>query len=374
MKDETAFAAAVFDALERNPDHIWIEDDLAIFGWGVVDKLDLGTGPDRYARARKADEAARSVTFASFTFDIDRPGSVAIVPETVAKADASGLTVLTGALPPPDRAHQAVPGMLAMVEDRSNWDAGFRRAMAALDGGIIEKVVLTREVKARFDGEVRTAGIVRRLTETQPHSYTFSVAGLVGSSPELLAGLEAGKLRSNCLAGTAVRDERANRALAQEKMIREHRFAADSVAEALASHCVSLTRGEMIRADFADIVHLSTPFDGVVHDGTSVLDIVGDLHPTAAVAGVPSKTAVELIRQIESHDRGRYAGPVGWFDSTGNGTFAIALRCGLIHGAEASLYAGAGLVAGSDSDSEYSETEIKLRPMKRALGLTPEIG
>jgi menaquinone-specific isochorismate synthase len=100
-----------------------------------------------------------------------------------------------------------------------------------------------------------------------------------------------------------------------------------------------------------------------------VSDLLSALHPTAAVAGTPTKTAVELIRDLEGHERGRYAGPVGWLDREGDGEFAIALRCGMVDGATATLYSGAGIVEGSDPGMEFDETQIKLRPMLGALGL-----
>jgi menaquinone-specific isochorismate synthase len=121
---------------------------------------------------------------------------------------------------------------------------------------------------------------------------------------------------------------------------------------------------------FADIHHLATAFEGEAIVGTHVTDLVAALHPTAAVAGTPTKTAVELIREIEGHARGRYAGPVGWLDSQGDGEFAIALRCGEIQGQQVTLYTGVGLVDGSDPVAELEETRIKLLPMFRALGLS----
>jgi isochorismate synthase EntC len=121
---------------------------------------------------------------------------------------------------------------------------------------------------------------------------------------------------------------------------------------------------------YGDIQHLSTTFEGDTHPGTELPDLLSALHPTAAVAGTPTKTALELIRELERHDRGRYAGPVGWLDQSGDGEFAIALRCGTIQGNQATLYTGAGIVEGSDPTLEFEETRIKLRPMLGALGLS----
>ena len=120
---------------------------------------------------------------------------------------------------------------------------------------------------------------------------------------------------------------------------------------------------------FGDINHLATRVSGPAVAGTTVLDVLSSLHPTAAVAGRPSDTALKVIKDLEARSRGRYAGPVGWFNAGGEGEFAIALRCGLIDRDKVTLYAGGGIVRGSDVDSEFAETEMKLRPMLQALGL-----
>jgi menaquinone-specific isochorismate synthase len=153
-------------------------------------------------------------------------------------------------------------------------------------------------------------------------------------------------------------------------MAMEHNLAADSVEDALAPFCTSLAREPTTVKSYADIAHLATAFAGEARPGTHVTDLVAALHPTAAVAGTPTKAAVELIREIEAHGRGRYAGPVGWLDAQGDGEFAIALRCGVATGRELVLYTGVGLVEGSDPTVEYEETRIKLRPMLRALGVS----
>jgi menaquinone-specific isochorismate synthase len=178
-------------------------------------------------------------------------------------------------------------------------------------------------------------------------------------------------VRSISLAGSADPGDPASaRSFDTEKMTREHALAADSVDNALNPFCTRLQRSERTVATYGDIQHLSTVFQGDVHPGTTVAELLAALHPTAAVAGTPTKTAVELIRELEGHERGRYAGPVGWFDRTGAGEFAIALRCGEIDGSAATLYTGAGIVEGSDAATEFEETEIKLRPMLGALGLS----
>jgi menaquinone-specific isochorismate synthase len=142
------------------------------------------------------------------------------------------------------------------------------------------------------------------------------------------------------------------------------------VDDALAPFCTRLDRSGSIVATYGDIQHLSTTFEGVTLPGTELPDLLSALHPTAAVAGTPTKSALELIRELEGHDRGRYAGPVGWLDRSGDGEFAIALRCGMIDVDTATLYTGAGIVEGSDPRLEFEETRLKLRPMLGALGLS----
>jgi menaquinone-specific isochorismate synthase len=238
--------------------------------------------------------------------------------------------------------------------------------MQALANDEVEKVVLSRAVTFSVEGGLPLEVVAANLGRTQPGSTVFVVERLIGSSPELLASLADGRVTSLCLAGSSAVDDLTS--LTDDKAVREHEFAADSVADALTTHCGSISRGERHRVDFAGISHLATRFDGEVRRGTSVLDIVRDLHPTAAVAGTPTKAALELIREIEGNRRGRYAGPVGWFDHEGNGSFAIALRCGLAGESEITLFAGAGLVIGSDEMAELAETELKLGPMLGGLG------
>jgi menaquinone-specific isochorismate synthase len=117
----------------------------------------------------------------------------------------------------------------------------------------------------------------------------------------------------------------------------------------------------------ANVQHLGTRFEGRLAEPLSALNVAGRLHPTAAVGGTPTAIAVEMIRQLEQMDRGRYAGPVGWMDSFGDGEFAIALRCAELSGARARLFAGAGIVAGSLPEAELEETRIKLLAMQSAF-------
>lgn len=335
---------------------IWAHEGRALVGDGEIQAFDPGTGPDRYEKALVAlRESGAPIGYASFTFDPDLEGSVLLVPERISRVGTEDLAPSGGSMP-----------IGRTTSDGSTeWNHGMRRALQSLAANTIEKVVLSRQVEASFTHDVPTRELVRRLHIDQPTCYTFAVAGLVGASPELLVSLTGGSVSSLALAGTAVDADD----LRSPKIDREHRFTASSVEKALAGHVTNLHKTSRGVVAFGEIKHLASRFEGRVNPGTSVLDMLSSLHPTAAVAGTPTEPAMALIRQIEPIGRGRYAGPVGWFNAEGEGEFAIALRCGLVRGSAVTLYAGGGIVLGSDPSSEFKETELKLRPMRKALEL-----
>ena len=370
---DSSFLARVRDELTRQPDHLWVRENLALLGWGEAIRFDPGSGSDRYQSARRFVESKTPEgvpVFASFTFDEDAEGSVLILPETLLRVDSEGAKLVAGnSLPMPGRP-TPLPQVVETTDDHGQWRKHVELALSAIAAEEVEKVVLSRTIELKMSGPVPAHRVVERLIAAQNGSRTFQIDGLVGSSPELLAELNQGSLRSVALAGSVPRTPDAPQDLSASKMIREHDPAADSVEEALAPHCISLERSLRDLATFGDIVHLATTFTGTVRPGTSLLELIADLHPTAAVAGTPTKAATELIREIEPHQRGRYAGPIGWVDSTGDGEFAIALRCGQINGETMTLYAGAGLVSGSDPETELNETRLKLLPMLTALSVS----
>ncbi len=365
---------AVAELLETRPDVAWIRDGMAMFGWGVAVRVDPGTGSNRFERAREALEASPGgIGFVTFTFDEDDEGSVLVIPETVVEVTEEGSRILIGGSEriPVAFPQLAMPSGRVAVEDKDSWKSAMDLAMEAIARGEVEKVVLSRTVDMTFDGQVPVHSVTLELVRSQGSSHTFMIDGLVGSSPELLVSKHGSLIRSVSLAGSADRtDPAASTSLNSHKMAIEHTLAADSVEDALLPFCTTLERQPSRIETFADIYHLATGFEGVTMAGTHVTDLVSALHPTAAVAGTPTKAAVELIREIEKHGRGRYAGPVGWMNAEGDGEFAIALRCGEIRGSNVTLYTGVGLVEGSNRDAELEETRIKLLPMLRALGLS----
>lgn len=330
---------------------VWAHDGGTLAGTGSTIRFDPGTGPGRYQAALDALLATdRPLGFASFTFDPEQNGSVVLIPERVTDADLGST--------------DGMPKGAVTADGVDSWNEGLSTAQAALQRRSVDKVVLCRQVEARFDDEIPINALLSRLQEAQAGCYVFAIDGLVGASPELLASVESGVLTSITLAGTAA----AGEDLGGAKITEEHGYAARSVERALEAHA-DLTTVKRTVLQFGEIRHLATVFSGRVAAGVTVLDILEDLHPTAAVAGSPTERALQLIRAMESRPRGRYAGPAGWFDRDGNGEFAIALRCGLVAGHSATLYAGGGIVAGSDRDAELAETRLKLGPMMGALGL-----
>ena len=154
---------------------------------------------------------------------------------------------------------------------------------------------------------------------------------------------------------------------ASRKDVEEHSFAIRSVLDALGPLSTALTARPPYALRLPNLWHLASDVTGTLRGGSSALDLVAALHPTAAVAGSPTAAALDLIAELEPFDRGRYAGPVGWVDAHGDGEWAIALRCAQVDGETVTAYAGAGIVAGSDPARELAETALKLRPIVEAF-------
>lgn len=330
----------------------WSSSIGSIAAIGETEAVDVGTGEERYSRARESLERSRGqVAFASFAFDIEDPFSVVMIP------------------PGTDRSWQpstgGIPRGTVVTDGADEWVTGFDGAMTAIGAGRAQKVVLARQVTAQFDSDVPVESVLARLVSDNPSSHVFSIDGLVGASPELLVRVLDSRVTSLVLAGTSTSVE----GLETPIISAEHGYAASSVEESLRPLTTGLSR-ERSPIVYGRISHLGTRFEATALPGIGVLDLVASLHPTAAVCGTPSDSALELIRDLEPRSRGRYAGPVGWFDTEGNGEFAIALRCAQILGDRATLYAGGGLVEGSQRGSEWEETSLKLTPMLRALGLS----
>ncbi|GAB4332798.1 MAG: hypothetical protein Kow0010_18870 [Dehalococcoidia bacterium] len=276
----------------------------------------------------------------------------------------------------------SLPGHATAV-DRTAWETMVEAALDRIAGDHHRKIVLARCAIATGNEPFDVGRALSRLAERYGSCFVFALrdkAGTwLGASPELLCSLNGGAVQAASLAGSKPRgrDDATDRQLARdlwesEKERTEHALVASAISEALGPLCDDLVVPEtpMIMR-MANIQHLYTPITGRLHDALDVMDVVQALHPTPAVGGWPKADALEAIEAIEHMDRGWYAGPIGWADLQGDGEFAVALRVALVGGREARLYAGAGIVAGSEPPVEYAETETKLCPLRDALGVEP---
>jgi menaquinone-specific isochorismate synthase len=251
-------------------------------------------------------------------------------------------------------------------------------ALDRIAAGEVEKVVLARDLVAESAEPVDLRRPLARLAATYPGCWTFAVDGLLGATPEMLVRLDLGLVTSRVLAGTIRRTGDDSHDLVNaaslarsSKDLEEHEYAVRSVADALAPHCTGMNVPETpFVLHLPNVMHLATDVTGVVGDGWTSLRLAASLHPTAAVCGTPTEAARRVIADVEGLDRGRYAGPVGWMDARGDGEWGIALRCAEVDPADGRrlrLFAGCGIVAGSDPEAELAESAAKLVPMRDAL-------
>lgn len=268
----------------------------------------------------------------------------------------------------------------AGTQNDTGYITAVHRALELIESGEVEKVVLARDLSGTVPDNADLRRLIRSLTNSYPDTWGFAVDGLIGASPETLVTAQAGVATSRVLAGTMARgndpetDAAASAALTGSAKDRgEHEYAVHSVVASLLPHASRLTHDEHpFLLELPNVFHLATDVAAELNEGTTVLDLVADVHPTAAVAGTPRDAAMRTIRELEPFDRGRYAGPVGWVDSAGNGQWAIALRCAQFTPVEGvatrvTAYAGAGIVAGSDPAAELLETQVKFRPIVDAI-------
>ncbi|MFC4942578.1 isochorismate synthase [Pseudonocardia sp. GCM10023141] len=384
---------------DRNP-LCWVRGDDGIVGWGEVARF-TAIGPERFAEAdrwwqgfvdrldvRGADGTAGTgpVAFASFTFADDSPGSVLVVPRVlVGRRDGQAwvteftrgeaATALHAVTPVrPSGTLRYADGHLPVDRYRSAVAEAVRRMRA----GELDKAALAHDLLAvgetPLDGRFLLAGLARRY----PTCWSYAVDGLVGATPELLIRRTDGAVEARVLAGTIWPGEGgssddaslARQLLGSTKDRHEHTLAVDSLSDALRPLCEQL-HVPAVPSVIAlhNVSHLSSDVHGTLPttEPASLLQLAAAVHPTAAVGGTPRKAAVALIAELEGMDRGRYAGPVGWVDADGDGELGVALRCAQLEGTVARLFAGCGVVADSDPDTEVREAAAKLVAVRDAL-------
>nr|BAF98626.1 putative isochorismate synthase [Streptomyces argenteolus] len=387
-------------ALPEPTSTAWVRGGEGLIGWGEVARVELDAGADPFRHAGKVMREMLAagevhdmvgvpgtgpVGFASFAFDPSEAGSVVIFPQVILarRAGLSWLTTVHEGASGKDAFRMVSPdspiGPIHWIQDGStgDWRHAVETVLAEIRSGHVTKVVLSRGLTGSAAGVLDPRGLLRELGRRFPECYTFSCAGLVGATPELLIRRYDDRIDALVLAGSVRRgrndddDAALSGALrASAKDAQEHRLAVDSVVTKVVPLCTEVSAPpEPALLTLANIQHLATPISGRLAREVSALEIVRSLHPTAAVGGVPADTALRLIHGLEGTSRGRYSGPVGWFDGRGNGEWGIALRCAQIRGRRIRVRAGAGIVEGSDPAAEWEETEIKLRAVLDALAV-----
>lgn len=258
------------------------------------------------------------------------------------------------------------------------WFHAVRKALLAIQCGDLTKVVLSRKKTLYSERSFPLESVLDRLVASHPECAIFGFdngnASFVGATPETLMRVEGEMLSLLCLAGTAARgatiaeDKRlAIKLLRSTKQRREHTTVVSTVAEALGAACDGLQWDITPWVTKLDTVqHLASRFTGRLRRPGGIFHLVSLLHPTPAVGGVPREEALETIRRLEG-DRGWYAAPIGWTDCAGDGEFNVAIRCALLRANRATLFAGSGIVRGSDPYQELEETELKFQPLLQAL-------
>ena len=339
------------------------------------------------ATARVDDEVrlhgSGLVAFGAFAFDDSSTRrSVLIVPEVVlGRRDGVGWITRDNCADLQPTASALGAEYRLSLHPGSLGPDGYRVAVATgvsrILAGELKKVVLARDLVGRVPEGADLRRVLLELALGYPDTWTFSVDGHLGSSPETLVRVADGDVTARVLAGSHARgadaeaDATAALSLAtSSKDLDEHRFAVESVLAALRPHSAGITATELpFTLKLPNLWHLASEVNGPLSDGSSVLDLVAALHPTAAVGGTPTSRALEVIRELEPFDRGRYGGPVGWVDAAGDGKWGISLRSAEVD-ADGTLtaFAGAGIVAESDPDRELAETKLKFRPIVEAFG------
>jgi menaquinone-specific isochorismate synthase len=364
---------------------------------GVAARITVSGGPGRFERA--VADVTRVLGAATIDDPLELPGTgpiavgalpfsdaapgELIVPSVVVGRTRSGLawiTETTGDGAPEDGAWGetgwAGGPSRSRGQGRDQWKEAVDDVLRRIRAGGVDKVVLAREVILEGDSAFDRSGLLSRLRADNPACFTFAAGSFLGSSPELLARRRGKRVVSRPMAGsigraaTAAGDERLiAELLSSAKELAEHRVVVDAVRAALEPVCTQVyarSAPEVVR--LTTVAHLATTVGGWLrHPAPSALALAGLMHPTPAVAGAPRAAALATIAELEPFDRGPYGGPVGWVDSRGDGDWAVALRCARLDGSTARLVAGAGIVAGSDPQDEWDETEAKLQTMLRAL-------
>ena len=370
----------------RHSEVRFLAEPVSLWGWGEAVRIELpAPWPEHVGRVAEVLRdivtsdagtwpGAGPVAIGALPFRRDVPASL-VVPAVVVGTDRDGRRWSTRVGQPPPGCHPLheaeSPSRLVVEDDRgvADWCAAVDDGTRRIARGDLAKVVLARRVSVTADRAFDPRVLAERLHRAHPRALRFLVDGFVGASPELLVSRAGDVVRAQPMAGTTARtgdpaadQQRAAELLASEKNRIEHQITIDSLIDDLVGWCSYLdAEPEPHIAEAGPVQHLATLVEGRLSSPPpSVLELVAAVHPTPAVGGWPRGSALELIRELEPHDRGRYAGPVGWVDAAGNGMFAVGIRSVTVEGPRAEVWAGVGVVADSDPATELEETRSKL--------------
>ncbi len=286
---------------------------------------------------------------------------------------------MRASLAAPERKRELIPYTLEQ-DSREEWHGAMGQALAAIEEGRVRKVVLSRRQKLTAAHPFSSKDLLVNLIDGSARGtvilYRYADVFFCGCTPELLVRKRGQELESMCLAGTcpAGVNEAERAALAEglmndAKNRAEHEHVVQFIRDVFARTCYDVeVPAEPEIMSLAHVQHLHTPARAKVLEGVNLWDMVGDLHPTPATAGTPVGEAKMLIRRIEKYNRGFYVGAAGFVDASGDGEFAVALRTGVFDGEMGWVYAGCGIVAGSDADAEFDEIDLKLKTVLSAFG------
>ena len=339
---------------------------------GRSEEISISPGEGHIHRASEIAKEIAQVhpakrVFGAIGFDGDEPGSLWMA-ETEQYSELS------------DSA-DVFPGPVSLTDpDRDRMRVAIEHALEQIAAGDLRKVVLARRLIAEAARPFEVGAIAAKLHQADPSSLTYCVGWgggvMVGSTPELLIRSSEGVAVTEAVAGSAPRhsdpiDDQASakELLSSEKDLQEHRIVVEDIVGALEpfSRSVKLAAEPELRRT-SRVWHLVTPISAELAEPVSSLQLAAALHPTPSICGVPRGRALEFIREREGFPRGLYCGLVGWTDANGDGEWAVALRCALVEGATATLYAGSGIVAGSEPEAELAETDSKMEVFLSAIG------
>lgn len=373
---------------------LFVRDGVGVAGRGTA----LATSSDRIAEALtriQSDGDVLPVAIGAFPFAPGLPGRFVVPRVTVVKPgngtaqlivvgdesetspDELNETLRRVSLAPPRPIADGSEYTVGPITPVETYRAAVVAARDAVRRGDITKAVIARDIRVSGSSPIDVHAVMLRLKAAFGSSYRYSFGNLIGASPELLVEISGDTVRSNPLAGTTARtgdpatDKRlAAELLASEKNQIEHRVVVDMVHDTLLPFCSYLDwEPEASIVSVANVQHLGTRVEGRLNAPVHVTDLARLLCPTPALGGHPRDYAVDLIRRVEGMDRGLYGGAVGWCDATGNGTFAVTIRCAELSDDRrtARLFAGGGIVADSDPRSELAETQAKFQAMLSAI-------